>query len=287
MMNNSTNRINPNSPPRARVSLILQSFKQWLSHTLLFFFFFFLFTPCLQAESEFRIDLAYGGTWHDAEKSQNNKNDDWLCWASAAANILAWTQWGTDVGFQNEDDIFKYFTKHWDDHPAGSPREAWRWWFTGKDNDQGAAKVIEQGGGFWPNIEFPQEKWTSQNGDIFRGIGQNHLKRDPYILRHLLENGYGVVLQIVHPTTGDSRDSHMITLWGFRHNWWHRIQGIFITDSDDAKETSSAEQAVNTMAYYPVKLKDGVWWFTYREQQWRILAAYALLHKKHYDKKHQ
>jgi hypothetical protein len=274
-------------PAKARVSVMLSFYKQQLRHTLLFSFFFFLFTPYLQAESEFRIDLAYGGTWHDAEKSQNNKNDDWLCWASSAANILTWTQWGTEAGFQNEDEIFKYFTRHWNDHPAGSPREAWRWWFTGTSNDHGTAKVTKQGGGFWPNIEFSREKWNSRDGDIFRGIGQNQLQRDPYLLRHLLENGYGVVLQIIHPTTGGSRDSHMITLWGFRYSWTSRFQGILVTDSDDAKETNSAEQAANMMVYYPVKLKDGAWWFTYREQQWKILAAYALRHKNQYDKKNK
>ena len=94
-----------------------------------------LYASNLKAESEFRLDLAFGGIWHDAEKSTTNRNDDWLCWASSAANVLAWTKWGTRSGFSTEDEIFSYFTQHWTDHPAGSPREAWRWWFTGKNLD--------------------------------------------------------------------------------------------------------------------------------------------------------
>lgn len=252
--------------------------------SIILFLFILFFSPTLKAESEFRIDLAYGGTWHDAEKSMHNRNDDWLCWASSAANILAWTRWGTEAGFATEDEIFGYFSRHWSDHPSGSPREAWRWWFTGKNLDTEGAEVLKKGGGFWPDVDFSISKWGSPAGSLFRGIGQHQLKRDPYILRRLLEDRYGVVLQIVRPKAGGSRDSHMITLWGFRHGWFNRFKGILVTDSDDAKDSSSAAQARNQITYYPVTLKNREWWFTYRGQQWKILAAYALLEKSQYDK---
>lgn len=251
---------------------------------IIFILFILFFAPALKAESEFRIDLAYGGRWHDAEKSKNNKNDDWLCWASSAANVLAWTKWGVVARFETEDEIFSYFAQHWSDHPAGSPREAWRWWFTGEKQGTGGAEVLKKGGGFWPDVDFSISKWENPAESLFRGIGQYQLKRDPYILRRLLEDGYGVVLQIVQPAAGGSRDSHMVTLWGFRYGWFNHFKGIFVTDSDDAKESNSAEQAQNKMAYYPVELRNREWWFTYREQQWKILAAYALLEKSQYEK---
>ncbi|MDO8947809.1 MAG: hypothetical protein Q7U88_11735 [Desulfocapsaceae bacterium] len=260
----------------------LKNFK--FACTILLFLTALISATNLKAEKEFRIDLAYGGTWHDAEKSKINKNDDWLCWASSAANVLAWTRWGIQSGITTEDDIFRYFTLHWSDHPSGSPREAWRWWLTGEKNGSGGAEVLNAGGGFWPDVDFSTSKWESPAGSLFRGIGQHQLKRDPYILRHLLEDGYGVVLQIVRPTAHGSRDSHMITLWGFRYSWLNRFKGILITDSDDAKESYSAEQAQNKMVYYPVELKNREWWFTYRGQEWKILAAYALLAKSQYYK---
>lgn len=244
-----------------------------------------LLFPCeIKAESEFRVDKSYGGSWHDAEKSKKNTNDDWLCWASSAANVLAWSKWGIVAGFETEDEIFTYFAKHWSDNPAGSPREAWRWWFSGKNHDSRGAKVVVEGGGFWREFPFPSYKWECYAGELFCGIGQNQLKRDPFILRRLLENGYAIVLQIVQPQEHGGRDSHMITLWGFRYDWLNRFTGILVTDSDDAKESFSAVDAPNTLAYYPVKLKGNEWWLTYREKQWKILAAYALLSKSEYLK---
>lgn len=235
------------------------------------------------AQSEFRLDLAYGGMWHDAEKSIENRNDDWLCWASSAANVLAWTKWGTEAGFANADEIFKYYTEHWTDDPAGAPREAWRWWFTGKNYTNKGAGIIKEGGSFWPAVNFPEKKWGHQPGSLFRGIGQNQLKRDPYLLKKLLEQGYGIVLQIIRPQPDGSRDSHMITLWGFRYSWNNSFKGILVTDSDDSKDNLQANKALNSLVFYPVRLQDNFWWFKYKKKDWKILAAYALLRKSVYD----
>lgn len=261
--------------------------KFYLAGKILLFLVVLFSAPNLKAESEFRIDIAYGGAWHDAEKSTGNKGDDWLCWASSAANVLAWTTWGVEAGFDTEDHIFNYFSQHWSDHPSGSPREAWRWWFTGENRGTGGAEVVKKGGGFWPGVDFPTSKWESPAGSLFRGIGQNQLKREPYILRRLLEEGYGVALQIVRPEADGSQDSHMITLWGFRYGWLNSFKGILVTDSDDAKEAESAELAPDNLVYYPVELRDRFWWFEYRGQQWKILAAYALQAKSLYYKKHE
>ena len=35
----------------------------------------------------------WGGTYSDAEKSPTNTDDDLMCWAASAANLLAWTGW--------------------------------------------------------------------------------------------------------------------------------------------------------------------------------------------------
>lgn len=243
---------------------------------LFFVLVIFFSFQTIYADSEFRLDQAFGGEWYDAEKSKGNRDDDWLCWASSAANVLAWTGWGTDAGFKTEDDIFRYYSEHWTDHPSGSPRRAWQWWFTGAGSSKKGAKVIKEGGAFWPDVEFPTYKWKSPKGALFRGIGKNKLKRDPYILRKLLEEGYGVALQIVQPQDDGERNSHMITLWGFRYDNNNPFKGILITDSDDDKKAKTAEEADNKLPYYPVTLRDEYWWFEYKGKQWKILAAYAL-----------
>jgi hypothetical protein len=240
--------------------------------------------PSARGESEFRLDLTFGGRWHDAEKSSENRNDDWLCWASTAANILSWTRWGDMPNLSNEDEIFTYYTQHWTDDPSGSPREAWRWWFNGENHAPSGARLVATGGNFWPEVPFPSAKWECLPNAVFCGIGQNMLKRDPYILRKMLERGYGLALQIVKPEPDGGRDSHMITLWGFTFDEKNRFKGILITDSDDAKDFKDAKEAEDRLAYYPVKLTDSIWWFTYRDQQWRILAAYGLLARHIYTR---
>lgn len=244
--------------------------------TCLIFLLIFL-SALAQANGPFRLDQTYGGRWHDAEKSANNTRDDWLCWASTAANVLAWTKWGMVDQFTDEDQIFDYFARHWTDDPSGSPREAWRWWFSGKNLAAGGARVVAEGGNFFPDVPFPAEKWECKKNALFCGIGQNMLKNDPLILKKLLERGYGVALQIVRPDTHGGRESHMITLWGFDADNKNPFRGMFVTDSDDSKEFADSRTAENILAYYPLELIDNIWWFTYREQKWRILAAYGLL----------
>lgn len=236
-----------------------------------------IISPATASGEEFRLDREFGGSWHDAEKSSSNRNDDWLCWASAAANVLAWTGWHDSQRFPDADSIFHYYTEHWNDHPAGSPRESWRWWFQGINNSKRGAQVQKKGGSFFPEAPFPVKKWGHPPGSLFRGIGQNQLKRNPYLLRDTLQQGYGVALQIVHPLSGDDRDSHIITLWGYRATSFNRFSGILISDSDDNKQATTAVNAEDRLVYYPVELKDNVWWFTYKEQRWRILAAYGLM----------
>lgn len=232
-----------------------------------------------QAGSEYRLDLAHGGTWHDAEKSTGNRDDDWLCWAASSANVLAWTGWGEEAGFSDEDQIFAYLSHHWSDHPAGSPRETWRWWFSGINRDRDGARVIRQGGGFFPAITFPWKKWGHPLGSLFVGVGQHQLRRQPTILRDLLEHGYGVVLQIVRPLPDGSRDSHMVTLWGIGSNDQGHIQDILVTDSDDAKDSVSGSSAENHLIRYPVRQENDFWWFTYKNERWKVLAAYGLLQR--------
>jgi len=223
---------------------------------------------------EYRVDLRHGGTWRDAEKSHDDKDDDWLCWAAAAANVLAWGDWGK--GHRDEDEILDYYSRHWEDKPDGSPRQAWRWWFSGQESDKGA-RVQKPGGGFWKGFEFPEDEWRNQAGALFRGIGKGHLRRDPYALKNVLDEGYGVAIQIVRPMEGGKTDSHVVTLWGYRYTESQPFLGILITDSDDDKDSPKSVQAENRLRYYPVQMKaDGVWWFKYKGNDWKILAGYAL-----------
>ncbi len=92
----------------------------------------------------------------DAEKTPPGDNDDLMCWAAAASNILTWTGWGnvsaiSDQSDQYEaDEIFKYFQDHWTDEGSW-PTDAWSWWFDGNNPDSGigASEVTAAGGDFF------------------------------------------------------------------------------------------------------------------------------------------
>ncbi|HUU42822.1 MAG TPA: proprotein convertase P-domain-containing protein, partial [Planctomycetota bacterium] len=55
----------------------------------------------------------HGGTWSDTEKSPTNTEDDLMCWAAAASNVLEWTGWGETGGMTTSDQMFAYFQNHW------------------------------------------------------------------------------------------------------------------------------------------------------------------------------
>lgn len=235
-----------------------------------------------QGAADFLLFEAFGDTFHDAEKRLGNTGDDLLCWAAAASNVLAWTGWGIDAGFRDEDEIFRYFQDHWTDHRHGSPRRSWHWWFTGIDPQPEGARVTQPGGGFWKAVGFPSHTWENRQGDLFRGIGSKMIAREPLALRDVLRDGYGVAIQLVKPLEAGKRKSHVITLWGYRATTQEPFAGVFVTDSDDDKRVEQGVEPENRLAYYAVSFREGKWWFeNYRNEpwQWHIIAAYALASK--------
>ena len=58
------------------------------------------------------------------------EEDDLMCWAAAASNVLEWTGWGVVGGMTNTDEMFQHFQDHWTDL-GGSSEYAWNWWFDG------------------------------------------------------------------------------------------------------------------------------------------------------------
>ncbi len=230
---------------------------------------------------ENRVDLVYGGRWYDAEKTRASKRDDLACWAAAAANMLAWTGWGIEAGFKDEDEILAYLVKHLGESGADSPRDVWNWWFSGDLVDTGGTPRAIRGGGFFKDTAFPEYVWKSPRGGLYRGLGSRMIQRNPLALKALLDEGYGVAIQVVRPRKGGGRASHMIALWGYTFDDEHVFKGIIVSDSDDAKKNRNPRRAPNALRYYPVTLRDGMWWFKLNDgDEFQILAAYALARKE-------
>ena len=157
----------------------------------------------------------WGGRVHNVKKTASSTEDDLMCWAAAASNILAWTRWGfpPSQSFGNEVDIFQYLQNHWIDQ-VGVPQKAWEWWFNGIDQDG----VDSPGGGFWdPPHSF--------NSSYF--VDWNRSNALPTIA-DFLHNGYGVVIGLICQSY-----SHYITCWGYEYDNQGNYLGIYTTDSDD------------------------------------------------------
>ncbi len=211
----------------------------------------------------------WGGTWCDAEKSPTNTEDDYMCWAATAANVLQWTGWGRAAGVST-DEIFAYFQDHWTDD-GGLMQFGWGWWFDGINDSQGWSgwsQVDVPGGGFYPEYSF-NTYYASQSYDRYAMSA----------IDEFLRGGYCVGLGVYGP------GGHAITCWGFNYdpNNPTNYYGIWVTDSDDSKSSTSPP---DRLRYYEVKFNNSTkaWYLQnfYGSNSWYIGEVEALL-KLPYD----
>ncbi len=203
----------------------------------------------------------WGGRWFDAEKTINNTEDDLMCWAASASNMLVWTGWRGPGGINNADAMFRYFCDHWTDK-GGRTSYGWEWWLTGVNPSAGWtgwSQVDVPGGGFYPSVNFSDyfhETWTSS---------QAMSAVDTYI-----HNGYGPGLAVYD-------GGHAITVWGFQYDTADTdyYTGVWVTDSDDDK---SNPPYPDTLRYYDVSLSGGHWYLQdfYGTSAWSIEGVMAL-----------
>jgi len=204
---------------------------------------------------EYKVFDAYGGWWADAEKrppsdGEGNpdpydpgEDDDLLCWAATASNILEYTGWGLVGGMWDSDAMFSYFQGYWVDK-GGFVLRGCEWWFDGVDPGDDSLKA-GGGGNFWPGEDFNDYfHWEGDTEDTLSSICG------------WLVAGYGVGIWIVE-INGDG--SHAITVWGFNHDGTNPL-GIWVADSDDSK--GEMPPATNLLQYFQVAYDDDEdWWF--------------------------
>lgn len=192
--------------------------------------------------SEYLLWEEYGGVWCDAEKvppSDGEGNgfpgnmsyeDDLMCWAAAACNVLEWTGWGVVDSFWTSDELFDEFKDYWTDK-GGSPVAAWNWWFDGTDPGL-PDKDVSGGGDYWSSYSFGDYVVYESNDTLMLP------KIDEW-----LNLGYCVAIGIVPP---NDDGGHYITCWGFNYDTRFNKEtnpedyylGIWLTDSDDNKDVS-------------------------------------------------
>jgi len=202
------------------------------------------------------------GTWSDAEKSPYNSEDDNMCWAAAAANVLEWTGWGRVKGMTNTDEIFGYYQDHWTDQ-GGLMIYAWQWWFTGANPSNGWSgwsQVDVAGGAFHPSEDYSSiYHYDSNRSSAMTSIAT------------YLRSGYGTTIGIYGP------GGHAVTVWGFTYNpdAPSEYNGIYLTDSDDYKYHPKAP---DRLRYYEVEYSSDKWFLRsyYGSNEWYIGNVHAL-----------
>ncbi len=204
--------------------------------------------------------------WRDADKSLTNPDDDWMCWAVAAANILDWTGWDTPL-FDSEQDIFYAFRDYWTNE-AGLMEYGWNWWFDGTEPSDWAQVDVPGGGNYWPGYDFftyfyeDWAMWDFASGQWSAGFGLMTTIED------YLNSDYGVTLAL-YTETGDV--GHALSVWGYEYDEWGSYTGIYVTDSDDY---------MTDLKLLSVNLVDDLWYLDinneYGYNDWFIGGVQAL-----------
>ena len=225
------------------------------------------FVPSSGAGTLFGFE-SVGGTWYDAEKTLSNPDDDLMCWAAAASNVLLATGWARVTGdlFADEDDVFTYFQDHWTDN-GGSSYYGWEWWFDGTydgPTEAGWSQVDVPGGGFWPGENYGDYVlYSLQDAPAMNNIN------------YLFSNSYGVTLGISGP------GAHAITAWGMEYDdATGDYLGLYVTDSDDSKTSDSPP---DLLQYYDVVYSEAntAWYLQnyYGTNDWYINEVFGLAYR--------
>jgi hypothetical protein len=198
--------------------------------------------------SSYFIYEQYGGTWHDANKTAS-PNDDLMCWAAAASNILSWGNWGAS-GYNTETSIFQYLVDHWT-NKTGYPTWAWSWWFNGSPPAVTTYAYPDvPGGDFYPTLNIKNYLTAAAGGNIMNTINT------------YLHQGKGVGMVISKGST-----SHAVTVWGYSTTNTGTYSNIYITDSDDGTVG---------LVNYPLIWQNNAWYMGGGYTGWRIGTVQAL-----------
>jgi hypothetical protein len=132
-----------------------------------------------------------------ADADKTGASDRNMCWATTAANLLAWTGWAAD-----EDDAFDIFKAHYEDEP-GYVYDALNYYF---DNYEIGVRA-----------EMVSVRET-----------RPHMLLD--FIVSAVHEGKGVAMKIIYP---GKEFGHFLTVYGYGYNADEDSFDLYFTDSDD------------------------------------------------------
>ncbi len=221
----------------------------------------------LSGTATYRIDNV---TLRAIDADKTGVDDNQLCWAATASNMLYWAGWGKNTGSLTvslEDDLLDYYRENFTDG-GGYIETGIEWFLDGKyslNSEPGAAQFKKSGGGdFFPNITI--SNYLSFSYD------QTAVMTN---MDSLLRKGDVCGLSISWLSSG----GHAVTCWGFSYDTSvaksnkNYYTGVWISDSDDGLGRS----APDVVRYCPVSWSntDQAYLLTYKPATYGILTGIA------------
>jgi len=208
--------------------------------------------------------------WYcDVEKDETDTEDDLLCWAAAASNILQWGGWTNhnNLTYSSEDGVLAYFADHWTDDGAWS---SWAlgWWLTGNDN-YGHAIGEYMFGNFASRVDVP-------GGNFFAGVNLDEVVKQEEsassdtisFIMDYLNAGYGIALSIYTEGSG-----HAVTCWGYKIDSGGKVY-LEISDSDSDMDVDNRADAENKCIQYEVRYDTGTPYISITYQYFSFVGTY-------------
>lgn len=249
---------------------------------LAFFCVFFAGAMVSSADTAWLRGVCEAFGWTDYNKSESNLDDDELCWAAAASNVIDWWQQqykvpdAAPVGEQ----IWETFKEMVVMDAGGSSLAAFQWWLTGIYNPTTSA---EQARGYWglnpgspvalENDSVPHgyyyDEYSNINNYIYPGNEGSALSRfltaeggNTMVVEALvgkLQAGSAVTLSL-GSLGGSKKLAHSVTLWGVDYELSGgemTISRLWLTDADDAQYGYNADEGLFSVGVERNRVGDG------------------------------
>ena len=221
----------------------------------------------------------------DAEKTLDADGDDNMCWAATASNMLTYTGWAAQAGFEDEDAVFDDFVSAFTDD-AGDPQRAIEWFMDGSSD--GSNSGYGPFGSFAVIRDYPNSGGYLRDyaSDALTGFGAIEGVGDLNEAARLLKDdgcAVGLNVDVYYSNTGEV-GGHAVTLWGFvidasrNEDDPQRYVRLFIGDSDsDERSGSDRSGAPNIYRMFNLTYDGTNHYFKYNSKVYAFLNSYIYL----------
>ncbi len=205
----------------------------------------------------FFVSGTYGGDTRYAVKKLFDGNDDYLCWAAAASNVIQLWQdncaasgltipSGTPSGKTQSSystDVFATFVGNWTNE-GGAEENGFNWWLSGgiPPFDPEASQLVPGAvsAGYWASLLVPGREIANETS--IAEMGKDYLQT---LLSDSMALGYYFTAGIYMDGGEEGEDgAHAISLWGYEYIDGE-LAGLWISDSDFSEFAGSVLVSVS------------------------------------------